>query len=1059
MLKRSILAIFLLLFTASCGVNATPPSSALSPTPVTQRVSMTAAPTHPQSDQTTLSSETPLAAVPTEELILPTLTTSQPDLPPPIPVIALATDPFDSRTVLALMSDMELYRTQDRGTNWQQLPLPVRNINMDHSEAGEKLETDPYDLRFSPYTFGYVFLRAGGVIFASQDSGEAWTELIDEVKTWFVDDEGIRLYAWRVGDEPGLYSSSDSGQHWQLIYPTTPARQSKGELFTTEEVSSMVIGYISDAELFISTANTIFRSPDGGKTWREQPLGDLTTPIERIHLFKARSYGTDLFALVQTGEGPYLARFDLGWVSPDQDHWEILTEVGPNGLEALIEPDRSGFPSVYTLVVDPYNSENLYLGTNRGILFSTDGGISWKRYDLFQGEHILCLAILQCFERDLYAGTESGVKVAQIPEPITPQIESPIYQDRVNLEPVAQAGGSLGPYVASNELVYAAKGPYLVVIDFGDSSGSPRVIWQSPTLTSEILVLAIDENNLFSITRDGQLHYYDLTNSRQPVLNASVPISPESRYLSVQGNQAALIESRCQGSQCYSRLSILDLSSRLDARITGIFDLPGSYRGMYMTGSLLFIAYENGLLAFDVSSNSAPHQLVEYRQNTIRSAQFAGSFAYLGLGSSLEVLDLSDVLDRTEPYEITQVSLLQADHEQGADFYLSTFTVSGNVLYGIEGYGEFGYCWSSMFIIDVSDPTIPALKTGMDDLPILTCSGQPQAVGKWLYVPDWDGLHRLDLSDALHPQSAGFLSTLPKSFHILPYQDEYLYLTTLRADTSLYLIDLHDPAAPSIHGPLIPGWTYESIISGDYMITSNSFEGLQMVEVKNPFQPRMVASIPPELVGNAVSVTAVGNIAYVNEGDKVVVIDMRDPLQLAILGQYGPTSSLEPQVWMSLPAVSGFYAYFVETQEVDRQELTRLSVVDVLDPANPIKLNEVSIPGKGQTSSQPIIVEGALYIPVVKGIIVADIAKPLNPQVISQLDLPGGVFDVAYSKPYLFVAGGQAGLWVIDVTHPFQPMIVGRYDTPGTCSQVAVQGDVIYINDGFAGILLFRVQQ
>ena len=423
------------------------------------------------------------------------------------------------------------------------------------------------------------------------------------------------------------------------------------------------------------------------------------------------------------------------------------------------------------------------------------------------------------------------------------------------------------------------------------------------------------------------------------------------------------------------------------------------------------------------------------------------------------MLDLSGVLDLTEPYEITRLGEARADGERGADFYLSTFTLSGELVYGFDTFGEFGHCRSNTFTIDISDPARPVFEPGGEGLPGFTCAGLAQAVGERLYVPDWDGLHLLDLSDPLRPQPLGLFPALPGSASLVPYLGEYLYWASHRSDTSLHLLDLRDPAAPAAYGTLAPGWTYGSAISGSYLIAPAGFNGLQVIDLADPFQPQVTALIPADLLGGPVYVTVAESYAYVNvEGDRLVIVELRDPLQPVIAGQYGPSPAIEPQVYVNAVAISRPYAYFAESQERDRQERTWLRVLDVSDPANPQAMGKAAVPGQVQLTSRPALSEGMAYLPTRKGIAVVDVGNPNNPQAVGWLDLPGGALDAAFSGPYLLVAGGQAGLWVADVSHPAQPVLVGRYDTPGTCFQEVVVSEAIYVDDGPAGALLLKIR-
>lgn len=1046
MFKRPIVVLCLLLLTASCGK--------VTSSPVPVRLTSTRAPPESSSvpTQAAFTTEAGVPGAPTVETTGEPSTLLQPYPPLPIPFLALAADPFDSRAVYALMANHELYRTIDGGKTWERLPFQPHSAHIDPKWENAFQQPDPGDLRLSYYQPRRIFLRAGGTLYAGEKGGENWLALIEDVRTWFVDDEGIRLYAWRDGKDPGLYRSIDGGQAWEFVYPAEARKAS----FLPEEVTSLVMGNISDAELFASTGGTVFRSPDGGESWREQPIEGLPAQPDGIHLFKARSYSADLYALVQTGEGTVLARFDHGWVSPDQDHWEILGEE-TGRLAAVTGPTAPGSPEVYTLLAVPRAPEQLYLGTASGVLYSPDGGESWEQYDLLQGKPVFRLALTQGFESMLYAGTESGVAVARLVENVASEPVLPAFQESVELELVAQVGGSLGPYVAAGDVLYAALGPNLVTID---PSEGLEVIWRSPILAAEIRALALDGDRLYAVTRDGQLDRYSINDPHHPELDASALVSPETSSLAVQGDLAAVVETRCRAYRCSARLRTLDISHPFEARVTGSFDLPGTTSGLHLEGSLIFAAYNDGLLVFDVSDGiSTPKQLAEYHTSPVRQAAFAGAHAYLSLGSTLEVLDVSGVLDQTEPFEIIGVGEVHVEGERGPHFGISTFTLSGEMVYGFDTFGEFGHCWSGMSAIDVSDPTSPEILRSGEDLPSFTCAGQPQAMGEQLFVPDGDGLHVLDISDPLQPQPLGLLPTLQGSARLVPYRDGYLYWASMRADASLHLLDLRDPTAPNWYGPLAPGWTSGSDIFGKYLIAPAGFNGIQVVDLADPFQPQVAASIPADVIENPGHVTVGGSYAYVSVyGDHLVIVDLSDPLHPAIIGQYGPPSHLEPQVFMSEPAISGDYVYLVETQERDRQEYSWLSIIDVSDPTNPQKVTQADLPERTQRTALPVLAREMAYIPTEKGITAVDVSDPTEPRVAGSLDLPTGALDATFLDPYLLVAGGKAGLWIADISDPAHPVLVGRYDTPGSCSQVVAMDGGIYVNDGSAGVLLLEMR-
>ncbi len=113
---------------------------------------------------------------------------------------------------------------------------------------------------------------------------------------------------------------------------------------------------------------------------------------------------------------------------------------------------------------------------------------------------------------------------------------------------------------------------------------------------------------------------------------------------------------------------------------------------------------------------------------------------------------------------------------------------------------------------------------------------------------------------------------------------------------------------------------------------------------------------------NAYAVEVVGDLAYVAiTGGGVIILDLLDPTNPALVGQYNTPGSAEGI------AVAGHYAYIAE-----------------------------------RTS----------------GLLVLDVSNPEQPTLVGQLDTTGQALDVQVVGPYAYGADGPAGLRVIDVSHP-----------------------------------------
>ncbi|MGA9347464.1 MAG: two-component regulator propeller domain-containing protein [Anaerolineae bacterium] len=125
---------------------------------------------------------------------------------------------------------------------------------------------------------------------------------------------------------------------------------------------------------------------------------------------------------------------------------------------------------------------------------------------------------------------------------------------------------------------------------------------------------------------------------------------------------------------------------------------------------------------------------------------------------------------------------------------------------------------------------------------------------------------------------------------------------------------------------------------------------------------------------------------------------------------------IQPNVELVGRVAGDIYAVAVQEDYAYVGERNRLVVLDISNPANPIRV--------GQTEAFPDVVEGIL---------------------------PTSVEDIFVCGPYAYVVTWSQGLWVIDVSNPTNPSAVGYCDTPGLGLNVFVSNSYAYVADGGYG--------
>lgn len=124
----------------------------------------------------------------------------------------------------------------------------------------------------------------------------------------------------------------------------------------------------------------------------------------------------------------------------------------------------------------------------------------------------------------------------------------------------------------------------------------------------------------------------------------------------------------------------------------------------------------------------------------------------------------------------------------------------------------------------------------------------------------------------------------------------------------------------------------------------------------------------------------------------------------------------------------------------------RIGLYDVSDPRNPVEVEYYSGPDPDDFREQhslPIaLIDGKQYIAIqtLDGIQFWDFTDPLNASVIGRIDLPGvnggDYADVAWQASwqgrYLYVSGGNQGIYVIDAADPADPQLLNQVSTSAT---------------------------
>ncbi|HVQ74099.1 MAG TPA: hypothetical protein VMT79_01020 [Candidatus Binatia bacterium] len=196
-------------------------------------------------------------------------------------VWSLVFDPRDSSVLYAGYENCEIFRSEDGGERWRQLPVTVRFPEVTVGPGANpakrvlRLAASPVDSSEL-----YAAIEVGGIL-RSRDGGEHWENMShgQYLNDDTVDMHGVLVGRWRPGmvlaiGRAGLFRSTDRGEHWASarLEPLNP----KGQTYCRdirEVPGDPKTIWVAAGANFQSDVGVLFRSADGGMTWARVDMG------------------------------------------------------------------------------------------------------------------------------------------------------------------------------------------------------------------------------------------------------------------------------------------------------------------------------------------------------------------------------------------------------------------------------------------------------------------------------------------------------------------------------------------------------------------------------------------------------------------------------------------------------------------------------------------------------------------------------------------------------------------------------------------------------------------
>lgn len=240
-------------------------------------------------------------------------------------------------------------------------------------------------------------------------------------------------------------------------------------------------------------------------------------------------------------------------------------------------------------------------------------------------------------------------------------------------------------------------------------------------------------------------------------------------------------------------------------------------------------------------------------------------------------------------------------------------------------------------------------------------------------------------------------------------------------------------------------------IAGDLAFLAAGESGLQIVNISNPAQPRMVGFWDDNL-GDATRLAIDGDVAYLlDDGIGLYTINLnniQEPRFIAECHIAGNPRDL---------CIYGNLIYIGAQGTDDRGQRVggEIQIIDVSDPANPNIIHEVDMGGR---AAHGLSINGDnLFIASDNGFSVFGLRNPREPEWISNYEHQGGFHKVKIQGNNAYLLNRGEGLFIMNISDPANPQERSHFDTPGFAEDISVAGNTALIADMWGGLRVIDI--
>lgn len=643
--------------------------------------------------------------------------------------------------------------------------------------------------------------------------------------------------------------------------------------------------------------------------------------------------------------------------------------------------------------------------------------------------------------------TATPTAVAAEPVPAGAQLPE---TEEVGFYVTGHFGGTMSALDVGNGVAYVGAGPRLLAVDVSDPA-NPTLLGRSDVLTDIVQDVAVVDGVAYLAAGRGGVVAIDVTDPA-----ALRPVSGGPNYAGDSPpsavNVAALAPwlfvvdvNRTDGETSLLRFDVSEAGNPVLLEAT-----PLQTNDSVVVGDGQLAVVGNGRLRLLDPANPA----TVLGTASLSSGSYTSSavlqsgralVAEVGGPNGVEVFDISDPANVTAVGDLVEMDL----------FIPSRIAANESALFTAGTFGEFGYCSSTISIIDIS----AAAPQHLHNFDPSNCTNAIDVAGDTLYVA---GRSSLQIYDVAEPASPALLAAFshPDGFQSVDAAnaqgDVVHLLTNDGSGYDLHTLEVNGDTAVSrnVSETVSDRSLLDLLISGDTLIAPVWMGNLITFDVSDPAAPRLLyaAGDDDPILGDFYTMALDGNVLYtpIIDGEMVGgigVIDLSDPARPQILS----TVAVEQPQVLSI-AHDGEWLYVLTQYETNQ-----VHAIDVSDPTALTHVASLTLPmGAG---SKLFFAGGRLYAACdgwnCQQLFAIDVADPENMVVAGTYRLPMGVLETAVDAAgnvYLQTAGND--IWLLSAGDPDNLRLTGRLMLPGQYARLKLVDNKIYVSAYDGGLFI-----